>query len=72
MRSGRENDSSFGTRMSGVGNFAGLIEKRFDIACRRFNLNGHGSGRKPPDLVCKDKDADSAAKDAEFAGRETG
>jgi hypothetical protein len=28
--------------------------------------------RKPPDLVCKDKDTDSAAKDAEFAGRETG
>jgi DNA repair photolyase len=52
MRGGRDNDPRFGTRMSGTGNFAELIEKRFDIACRRFNLNGHGSGRKPPELDC--------------------
>jgi DNA repair photolyase len=52
MRGGRDNDPRFGTRMSGTGQFAELIEKRFDIACRRFNLNGHGSGRKPPELDC--------------------
>ena len=52
MRGGRDNDPRFGTRMSGTGNFAELIEKRFDIACRRFGLNGHGAGRKPPELDC--------------------
>ena len=36
MRGGRENDPSFGTRMSGTGSYAELMEKRFDIACRRF------------------------------------
>ena len=52
MRGGRDNDPRFGTRMTGTGNFAELIEKRFDIACRRFGLNGHGGGRKPPELDC--------------------
>jgi DNA repair photolyase len=50
MRGGRDNDPRFGTRMTGTGNFAGLIGKRFDIACRRFGLNertrGHGMGRR--------------------------
>ena len=52
MRGGRDNDPNFGTRMTGTGNYAGLIEKRFDIACRRFGLNGHGAGRKRPELDC--------------------
>jgi DNA repair photolyase len=39
VRGGRENDPRFGARMSGSGNFAELIAKRFDIACRRFGLN---------------------------------
>jgi DNA repair photolyase len=52
MRGGRDNDPRFGSRMTGTGNFAELIEKRFDIACRRFGLNGHGAGRKPPELDC--------------------
>jgi DNA repair photolyase len=52
MRGGRENDPNFGSRMSGTGNYAGLMEKRFDIACRRFGLNGHGAGRKHPELDC--------------------
>ncbi|HZQ72072.1 MAG TPA: PA0069 family radical SAM protein [Burkholderiales bacterium] len=52
MRGGRDNDPRFGTRMSGTGTFAGLLEKRFELACRRFNLNGHGSGRKAPALDC--------------------
>jgi hypothetical protein len=39
--------------MSGTGNYAELIEKRFDIACRRFNLNARdGAGREPPGLDC--------------------
>ena len=52
LRGGRDNDPRFGTRMTGVGNYAELIEKRFDIACRRFGLNGHGAGRKPAELDC--------------------
>ena len=39
MRGGRDYQSQFGTRMRGAGEFAALIEKRFDIACRRFGLN---------------------------------
>ena len=35
-----------------VGLLADLIEKRFHIACKRYGLNGHGSGRKPPELDC--------------------
>jgi DNA repair photolyase len=52
MRGGRDNDPRFGSRMTGTGMFAELIEKRFDIACRRFGLNGHGAGRRPPRLDC--------------------
>ena len=52
MRGGKENDPNFGSRMSGTGNYAELIEKRFDIACRRHGLNGHGAGRNPPELDC--------------------
>jgi DNA repair photolyase len=39
MRGGRDYQSNFGTRMRGVGEFANLIEKRFELACRRFGLN---------------------------------
>jgi len=39
VRGGRDNDPRFGSRMTGSGNFADLIEKRFEIACRRFGLN---------------------------------
>ena len=48
MRGGRENDPSFGTRMSGTGNYAELMQKRFDIACRRFGINE----RETPALDC--------------------
>src|SRR6476659_1248108 len=40
LRGGKDNDPRFGTRMSGTGNYAELMEKRFDIACRRYGLNG--------------------------------
>jgi DNA repair photolyase len=52
VRGGRDNDPNFGTRMSGTGKFAELIEKRFDIACRRLGLNDHGAGRDSPRLDC--------------------
>src|SRR5688572_29953351 len=48
MRGGRENDPNFGSRMSGTGNYAELMHKRFDIACRRFGINK----REAPDLDC--------------------
>jgi DNA repair photolyase len=52
MRGGRDNDPRFGERMRGTGNFAELISKRFAIACKRLGLNGHGGGRRPPELDC--------------------
>ena len=52
MRGGRENDPRFGERMRGTGNYADLISQRFAIACRKFGLNGHGGGRRVPDLDC--------------------
>jgi DNA repair photolyase len=48
MRGGKENDPNFGTRMSGTGNYAALMEKRFDIACRKHGINR----REAPDLDC--------------------
>ena len=52
MRGGKDNDPRFGERMRGTGNFAELIAMRFQIACRRFGLNGHGGGRRTPELDC--------------------
>ena len=52
MRGGRENDPRFGARMSGTGMFAGLIAKRFELACRRLGLNGHGAGHRVTELDC--------------------
>ena len=48
MRGGKDNDPNFGSRMTGTGNYAELIEKRFDIACRRLGLNR----REAPELDC--------------------
>ncbi|MBC7945726.1 MAG: PA0069 family radical SAM protein [Burkholderiales bacterium] len=39
MRDGRENDSEFGRRMRGQGEFAQLLAQRFRIACQRSGLN---------------------------------
>jgi DNA repair photolyase len=44
LRGGRDNDPRFGTRMTGTGNYAELLAKRFHIACRRFGLNGEERG----------------------------
>lgn len=39
MRGGRDNDPQFGSRMRGQGEFADLLRKRFEIACRRLGYN---------------------------------
>jgi len=39
LRGGRDYDASFGTRMRGRGEFATLIERRFDLAVARLGLN---------------------------------
>lgn len=39
LRGGRDNDPNFGSRMRGTGPFADLVRRRFDVACRRVNLN---------------------------------
>ncbi|HYC46449.1 MAG TPA: radical SAM protein, partial [Burkholderiales bacterium] len=39
MRGGRDNDPCFGSRMSGTGELATLLEKRFDIASRRIGFS---------------------------------
>ena len=48
MRGGKENDPNFGSRMTGTGNYAELMSKRFDIACRRVGINR----REELDLDC--------------------
>jgi len=53
LRGGRDNDPRFGTRMTGTGNYAELIAKRFDIACRKYRLNDHGAGRRRAELDCR-------------------
>jgi DNA repair photolyase len=39
MNGGRDYDSDFSTRMHGQGVFADLLRRRFEIACRRHDLN---------------------------------
>jgi DNA repair photolyase len=43
LRGGKDYRSAWGTRMRGSGVFADIIEKRFDVACRRFGLNDEGA-----------------------------
>ena len=52
LRGGRDNDPRFGARMTGTGNYAELMEKRFDIACRRFGLNSREAPRARAELDC--------------------
>jgi len=47
LRGGRDNDPRFGTRMTGTGNYAELLARRFEIACRRLGLNGEERGTRP-------------------------
>jgi DNA repair photolyase len=39
MRGGRDNDPNFGSRMTGEGELAKLLEQRFDKACERLGFN---------------------------------
>jgi DNA repair photolyase len=48
MRGGRDNDPDFGSRMRGMGPMAELIRRRFDIACKRLNLNNQMRGIQQP------------------------
>ncbi|TMH82931.1 MAG: PA0069 family radical SAM protein [Betaproteobacteria bacterium] len=45
MRGGRDNDPQFGSRMRGEGQYAELLAKRFEIACKRLGLNAGGRSR---------------------------
>jgi DNA repair photolyase len=38
-RGGQDNDARFGARMRGTGPWAALLRARFELACRRLNLN---------------------------------
>jgi len=39
VRGGRDNDSTFGRRMTGTGPYAWMIGRRFELACRKLGLN---------------------------------
>ena len=39
LRSGKLNDSTFGQRMRGQGQYADLIAQRFQLSCKRLGLN---------------------------------
>src|SRR5258708_37670532 len=45
MRGGRDNDPQFGSRMKGGGEYADLLRKRFELACKRLGLNAGGRNR---------------------------
>jgi DNA repair photolyase len=51
IRGGRDNDPRFGSRMTGSGNYAELLAKRFKLACRRFGLDKERRGEKPLDCT---------------------
>jgi DNA repair photolyase len=55
LRSGKLNDSTFGQRMRGQGQYADLIAQRFRLACKRLRLNKSdhqldSSQFKPPNM----------------------
>jgi DNA repair photolyase len=55
IRSGKLNDSTYGQRMRGQGQYADLIAQRFQLSCKRFGLNKSRytldiSQFKPPNL----------------------
>jgi len=39
MRGGKENDTTFGRRMTGSGPYAWMLGRRFETACARLGLN---------------------------------
>jgi len=44
-RGGRDNDPQFGSRMRGEGQYAELLARRFELACKRLGLNAGGRSR---------------------------
>jgi DNA repair photolyase len=48
MRDGKDNDPSFGTRMTGTGLWAELLRQRYEKACKRLGLDE----REEPALDC--------------------
>ncbi len=50
MRDGQAYRSEFGTRMSGTGVMAKLLEDRFEVACRRHALNTDSNSRTGPEI----------------------
>jgi DNA repair photolyase len=48
MRGGRDNDPDFGSRMRGTGPIAELIRNRFNLACKRLDLNNQKRDIQPP------------------------
>ncbi len=44
MRGGKEYEADFATRHRGTGNFAELMEQRFQLACRRLGFNRSNGG----------------------------
>ncbi|BAP42364.1 radical SAM domain-containing protein [Pseudomonas sp. StFLB209] len=51
-RNGANNDSRFGSRMRGEGQFAELLSKRYALAARRLGLNGRESFALDCDSFC--------------------
>jgi DNA repair photolyase len=45
MRGGRDNDPEFGSRMTGTGEYADLLRRRFSNACRRLGFNQERRGQ---------------------------
>jgi DNA repair photolyase len=45
MRGGRHNDPRFGTRMTGEGAYAKLLQQRFRLACDKLDLNQRDNSR---------------------------
>lgn len=50
LRDGKDYDSKFGTRMTGTGVFADLMQQRFQLACRKLKLTPWGRGA-PADIT---------------------
>jgi DNA repair photolyase len=51
VRGGRDNDPRFGARMTGTGNYAELIANRFELACRRLDLDKERRAEAPLDCA---------------------
>ncbi len=66
MRGGRDNDPGFGSRMRGSGEFAELLRKRFDIACKRYGFDAGQRHRTPVTTLFKPPQA-SAGGSAQLA-----